>query len=199
MLTFGGLLLVGGIISLIYGIIQNNSSTAQLKSFLSSGSVNPGTVFIVIGVIAIVLGLGLILSSQSQNQSSDSKDNSQEPKQNQDSNGWVCPNCAQLNSFMFNTCSCGTPRPRRTNQPSQNQPSQQIIQPQPQEWVCPNCSRIHSVDVKTCFYCNTPISEGTMIKPNLNAVISKSEWRCPTCGRINANYVGTCGCGQVKP
>ena len=61
MVIIGIILMVAGAISAIYGIAQNNSLEAQLGSFLSSGSVNPGTPWIVIGVIALLVGLVLLI------------------------------------------------------------------------------------------------------------------------------------------
>ena len=61
MLIFGIILLLGGAGSLIYGFIQNNSVQAQLSALFSSGSVNPGTIFIIAGAVAAVLGLIFII------------------------------------------------------------------------------------------------------------------------------------------
>lgn len=60
MLIIGIILAAAGAGSLIYGITQNNSASAQLSSLLGSGSTNPGTVYIVIGVIAVVIGIILL-------------------------------------------------------------------------------------------------------------------------------------------
>lgn len=61
MVIIGIILMVAGAISAIYGVTQNSSLEAQLGSFLSSGSVNPGTPWIVIGVIALLVGLVLLI------------------------------------------------------------------------------------------------------------------------------------------
>ena len=61
MLIIGVILAIAGTGSLIYGITQNNNVSSQLYSILSNGSSNPGTIFIVIGIIAIVIGLILII------------------------------------------------------------------------------------------------------------------------------------------
>lgn len=61
MVIIGIILMVAGAISAIYGVTQNSSLEAQLVSFLSSGSVNPGTPWIVIGVIALLVGLVLLI------------------------------------------------------------------------------------------------------------------------------------------
>lgn len=61
MVIIGIILMVAGAFSAIYGVTQNSSLEAQLGSLLSSGSVNPGTPWIVIGVIALLVGLVLLI------------------------------------------------------------------------------------------------------------------------------------------
>lgn len=61
MTILGILLLVAGVISAIYGNSMNNSVEAQLSSLFSSGTTDPGTTWIIIGVVAIVLGLILVV------------------------------------------------------------------------------------------------------------------------------------------
>ena len=48
-----------GLILLIVGISQNNSLEAQLASLFGSGKVNPGTPWIVIGII-LILGAAVL-------------------------------------------------------------------------------------------------------------------------------------------
>ena len=203
MVGLGLVLLLGGSVSLIYGIIQNNSASAQWNSFLSSGSANPGTVFIVIGAIAAVLGLALIIigsmsNTQKQTNSPGTMNSNQYTNSDSSMNGWVCPNCSQLNSSYFNVCSCGTPRP-------QTRPQIRKEDSAPQEkWVCRNCSAINPTSVKVC-QCGAPRFQssaqqaGQPIQQQTVRNASNTEWLCPNCGKINAHYVGTCGCGQVKP
>jgi hypothetical protein len=57
MLALGIILIIAGAGSAIYGFISNNSWESQLSSLLSSGSVNPGTMWIIIGVVAIIIGI----------------------------------------------------------------------------------------------------------------------------------------------
>ena len=64
MFVFGIILAVLGAGSLIFGIVQNNSLEAQFSSFFSSGAVNPGTIWIVIGIIAALVGIVLIFTSR---------------------------------------------------------------------------------------------------------------------------------------
>ena len=49
-------MLILGIACAGYGYIQNNSVEAQLSSLLSTGTTNPGTTYIVIGVVVAVIG-----------------------------------------------------------------------------------------------------------------------------------------------
>ena len=176
MLAFGVILLIAGSCSMIYGITQNNSTSAQMRSFLSNGSVNPGTVFIVIGAIAAALGLVLIIISSTKTQSRGTVVKS---------NVWVCPNCMNSNPLYEPICICGQPKTGT-------------------EWRCPTCNTVNHGNIEKCI-CGTPRNQGSKIKPIVdtgyksNVEAGSNEWRCPACGRVNANYVGTCGCGQVKP
>ncbi len=64
MFILGIILIVVGLGCAGYGFIQNNSMAAQLNSLLSSGSVNPGTMFIVIGVILLIVGIILCVAGR---------------------------------------------------------------------------------------------------------------------------------------
>ncbi len=59
MKVLGIVCIVLGGIAAVFGYVQNNSLSSQLTSLFSSGSLNPGTPFIVIGLVAIVLGVVL--------------------------------------------------------------------------------------------------------------------------------------------
>ena len=61
MFILGIILTLLGVGSLVFGLMQNNSLEAQFTSLLSSGSVDPGTIWIIAGAIAVILGLVLII------------------------------------------------------------------------------------------------------------------------------------------
>ena len=61
MLAFGVILMVLGIGSTIYGFYLNNSWEAQLKSLLSSGNTDPGTIWIIVGIVALIVGIILLV------------------------------------------------------------------------------------------------------------------------------------------
>jgi len=54
---FGIILAIAGAGSLIYGIVLNNDINAQMNSVIMAGKTNPGTIWIVIGIIAIIVGI----------------------------------------------------------------------------------------------------------------------------------------------
>lgn len=62
MIIVGVLLILAGGASAVYGVTQNNSWEAQLSSLFSSGSSDPGTMWIIIGGIAVVVGLVLLIA-----------------------------------------------------------------------------------------------------------------------------------------
>ncbi len=53
--------MVAGVVSLIVGASMNNSLEAQLSSLFGGGGVNPGTPWIIIGIIAAIVGLVLLV------------------------------------------------------------------------------------------------------------------------------------------
>ena len=64
MFLLGILLVLSGLACAGYGFMQNNSLEAQFTSILSSGTANPGTIFIIIGVILLVVGILFCLSGK---------------------------------------------------------------------------------------------------------------------------------------
>ena len=67
----GAILIALGIGSTIYGFYLNNSMEAQLNSLFNSGNVDPGTVWIVVGIIALVIGIVLLFLGISKKTPSD--------------------------------------------------------------------------------------------------------------------------------
>lgn len=55
-MILGAILLVLGVACAGYGYLQNNSIEAQLSSLLSTGTTNPGTIYIIIGAVVAVIG-----------------------------------------------------------------------------------------------------------------------------------------------
>ena len=67
MFILGIILIIAGIGCTGYGFMQNNSLEAQFTSIMSSGTANPGTMFIVIGVILLVVGIILCVVGKKKN------------------------------------------------------------------------------------------------------------------------------------
>ena len=55
-MILGVILLILGVACAGYGYLQNNSIEAQLSSLLSTGTTNPGTIYIIIGAVVAVVG-----------------------------------------------------------------------------------------------------------------------------------------------
>ena len=55
-MILGIILLILGVACAGYGYLQNNSIEAQLSSLLSTGTTNPGTIYIIIGAVVAVVG-----------------------------------------------------------------------------------------------------------------------------------------------
>ena len=55
-MILGAILLIFGVACAGYGYLQNNSIEAQLSSLLSTGTTNPGTIYIIIGAVVAVVG-----------------------------------------------------------------------------------------------------------------------------------------------
>lgn len=65
LVIIGIILIVLGAGGSIYGIIQNNSIEAQMKSLFENGSIDPGTVFIVGGAVIAVIGIVVLIKGLS--------------------------------------------------------------------------------------------------------------------------------------
>ena len=63
MVFFGILLIALGIGATMYGNAMNSSLREQLFSLFNTGSFNPGSIWIIGGVAAIVIGVLLLLSA----------------------------------------------------------------------------------------------------------------------------------------
>lgn len=67
MFILGIILIIAGIGCAGYGYMQNNSLEAQFTSIMSSGTTNPGTMFIIIGVILLVVGIIICVAGRKKN------------------------------------------------------------------------------------------------------------------------------------
>ncbi len=119
----GAIIMVGGLVSAVFGIILNNTLEASIESFLGSGEINFGTVFIIIGVMLFSVGLillmvGLIKSSNGNKSTNTNGYNPVNYSQNcqQISNNnydnknpaAFCPYCGQAISVIGDFCPhCG--------------------------------------------------------------------------------------------
>lgn len=59
----GSLMMVTGCGLVCYGVVLNNSWEAQVNSFFSSGTTNPGTVWVTLGIFMSLMGLVFLVTS----------------------------------------------------------------------------------------------------------------------------------------
>ena len=61
MLISSAIFLILGIASAVYGISQNNNMEAQMRNLFEHGRVNPGTPYVVVGIVLVVIGIILLI------------------------------------------------------------------------------------------------------------------------------------------
>ena len=117
MLFFGSILFLLGVVSTIFGITKNNDAEAQLEYLFEKGKTNPGTIFIIIGVLLILAGAALIIyhlyslqkirkhfyEDEYHKRHSESVQNEKDLLNN---GGWKCV-CGTVNASYVSSCSCG--------------------------------------------------------------------------------------------
>jgi len=116
MVFLGIILTVSGIGSIIYGVNQNNSLEAQFNSVFGSGSTDPGTIFIILGVIGVMAGLIIMYVGYKKDATTPVSGNTKK-----------CPFCANVIKHEAIVCQfCGreVPVPKVENFPSGKTPIQ---------------------------------------------------------------------------
>lgn len=149
MVICGAILLAAGLGLIIYGFSLNNSAEAQLNALFSSGSVDPGTVWIVVGIVALAAGIILLILGLTKKPVSHSTGAAPEPVRRVEKT--VCPHCGRTLTGSPEFCTyCGrsvsAPPPRRDN-------------------VCPYCENILPPGVAFCPACGKPAASGTTPRP----------------------------------
>jgi len=61
LLVLGVIISIAGIVSIVNGVNLNNSLAHQFQSIFSSGTTDPGTTYIVFGVIGLIIGVIMII------------------------------------------------------------------------------------------------------------------------------------------
>ena len=62
MIAFGIILAILGTVGLVCGTSMNNNMSMQMESLFSNGTTNPGSMFVVLGAIALILGIILFIA-----------------------------------------------------------------------------------------------------------------------------------------
>ncbi len=141
MIIAGAILIALGIGSTIYGFHLNNSMEVQLNALFGSGNVDPGTGWIVTGIIALVIGIALLVVGITK-----------KPRSTPDNPKTLCPHCKKKLDGSPEFCPfCGE--------------STKSAKP-PKDIVCPFCESILPVGVAFCPACGKRVgSEPNPIKP----------------------------------
>ena len=107
MIVLGIIMLVAGIASYVYGNQMNNSIEMQVKSLLNSGTTNPGSIFVTIGIVVAVIGVILIVVGCIK-KFKGNNDNQQVSNQQTKTQKSTCPHCgAELMDGAVFCSKCG--------------------------------------------------------------------------------------------
>ena len=166
----GVLLLLAGLISYGYGVTLNNDMEKQLSSMLGKGEANPGSTYIVLGVVAMIVGLALLILGivKSMKENSDNRALPEDARPLPDASAFFCAFCgaAQAGNAVF--CSqCG-------------------VCLKAEEKPCPVCGSMPADNAAFCAQCGTRLKE-----------MPVQRSRCPACGTVylteEAAFCSKCG------
>lgn len=170
MIIAGAILVAIGIGSTIYGFYLNNSLESQLNALFSSGNIDPGTAWIVAGIIAVVIGIVLLAVGMAKKPDSKPKDVVSRPVAVKVES--LCPNCGKKLDGSPAFCPfCGK--------------STASASPKKEE-LCPYCESILPPDVVFCPACGKPIvAEAkpvvhTYVPPKPAEPSAGGGWNTPT-------------------
>lgn len=111
MIIVGGILAALGLASVIYGISLNNDMEAQLNAVFTKGTANPGTVWIVVGAVAMAIAAILIVVALMKRSGSFYKGKRTGTESffaEERKHTVICPNCGKSVSGSSDFCSfCG--------------------------------------------------------------------------------------------
>lgn len=143
MIIAGTILIALGIGSTIYGFYLNNSMEAQLNALFSSGNVDPGTGWIVIGIIALVIGIVLLVVGMTKKSPSKSLGGDDRPIPVKHDK--TCPHCGKRVDSSSAFCPfCG--ESTADKKPSKDN-------------ACPYCESILPAGVAFCPACGKRVGE----------------------------------------
>ena len=152
MILFGVILIVSGIVSIIYGVNQNNSLAAQLSSVFSRGSTDPGTIYIVLGVIGIIAGLIMVYIDY--NNKNTSNHYNRRNTSNYNGSNKKCRNCSKIFSGSYTGCPhCGSSLYEETNESVNSVSSKPSRVNFGDTWICKKCNTENSNISPTCKDC----------------------------------------------
>jgi len=173
MTILGIIFVLSGIGSIIYGVDQNNRLSSQISSLLNRGTTNPGTTFIIIGVVAIIVGIILVFAGIEKD-----KEKNRIIRKSMDKNEdieiddeWICSKCGKTNNICFSVCEkCG--KEIKLNNKYENR-NDEISTRIDEYWFCENCGKRNMSHLIKCTKCGKNINE--ISENNINEQINWEE------------------------
>ena len=176
MIAGGAILIVLGIGALSYGLHLNNSVEAQLSAFFSSGTVDPGTPWVIGGVIGLIVGAILLIVGLAKKPAQWSAAPGMMPA----SGANRCPYCGV--PLERDAAFCGV-----CGRPVNAAAAANLLPPK----VCPFCGAPLEDDAAFCGVCGRPVNTAAAaakplppkVCPFCRAPLEDDAAFCSTCGR----------------
>lgn len=190
MIIAGIVLIIVGTVSIVYGVLQNDSIEVQLESIWESGTKDPGNLWIIIGAAIAILGIVLLIVGLTKRNRTDRAISTK-----------ACKKCGiQLANNSSFCPRCGTP----INEKTIEKPVR----------TCPKCKAEQEKGAAFCRLCGTSLTEPKTVPETKSVSTSASievsaSWSgpakdkgdrnaiCPHCGarqssgNTNCKYCGT--------
>lgn len=165
MVICSAVLIALGVGLTIYGFHLNNSVEAQLNALFESGNVDPGTVWIIAGLIALAVGIVLLILGLVKKPGGSSGGAASVHEVKHDTR--ICPHCKKTLKGSPTFCVyCG--KPLSGYAPAKGK-------------TCPRCGRVLPVGTTVCTYCGPEEKENICLF--CESILPEGVMYCPACGK----------------
>lgn len=139
MIVIGIIFILTGGSCWMYGDSLNNDYETQIRSVWNEGKTNPGSIFVIIGIIVVIIGAILILCGIFYKITAPNKKSNQITP-------IICPFCKQSNSSLNSFCTkCGRLFDETIDDETNN-----IVN-------CSNCGTANEIDSSFCKNCGNKL------------------------------------------
>lgn len=180
MLAAGIVFIILGIISAVVGNSMNNNMDMQFESFFENGQVDPGDIFLYLGLGLILLGIILVIAGIARNAQKSSMPPLAMYGASSGSQTFKCCRCGYTG---FYSKTCPVCKSKQTMLPYNGHNAEKSAQLKgTSEKKCPNCGATVSEESKFCNKCGSSLSE---------------KLKCEKCGTENNTGDAFCAnCGN---